>query len=685
MIRCVAVLLIVSTANIGQAQEVTPPSKMVRSFLMAEVKKASDARAASVASLKTPDDVKKRQQVQRAKLIEALGGFPEKTPLNPQVVGKQACDGYRIERVIYESRPAHHVTATLYIPDGTGPFPGVLMPIGHSNNGKAADYVQRGAILLAKNGMACLTYDPIGQGERRQLLDETGKAAIPGGTTEHTLIGVGAMLIGEGTASYRVWDGIRSLDYLASRPEIDAQRLGCTGCSGGGTLTSYLMAVDERILAAAPSCYLTTLERLFSTLGPQDAEQNIPGQLALGIDHAEYIVLRAPRPTLILAATRDFFDISGTWTTFREAKRVYALFGLSERMDMVEIDAGHGYPRAHREPMVRFMARWLLGKDATITEPDLPILKDDALRCTRTGQVLEDLKGVSCFDLTRKTAERLEAGRRGGVDREALLAEVRRLLGLPSAIAPATIEETNKQGREAITVRFRTFTTEPGIRVPSAEFLPVKPSKGRLVVLVSGDGMASVEAEAEKRTRNGERVLTLDLRGFGETAPSKAKPGKGNYFGGEYFESWVSLHLARPMLGQRTFDLLAVLAALARDNPEGYDVVGIGTAGPIVLHAAALESRIASVVIEGSILSWTDVARTPLAIGQLVNVVPGVLRSYDLPELAGTIAPRPLTVRNPTDATLTALPGEKLMALWPAARIAYEKVGAKERLRILAE
>src|SRR5262249_30320615 len=157
---------------------------------------------------------------------------------------------------IYESRPNHHVTANLYLPQGKGPFPGVLMPIGHSSTGKAAEYIQRGAILLVKHGIAVLAYDPIGQGERLQLPLASGKPVM-GSTNEHTMLGVSAVLVGSQTAAFRIWDGIRSLDYLASRPEIDAKRLGCTGCSGGGTLTSYLMALDDRIAAAAPSCYIT--------------------------------------------------------------------------------------------------------------------------------------------------------------------------------------------------------------------------------------------------------------------------------------------------------------------------------------------------------------------------------------------------------------------------------------------
>ena len=280
------------------------PRKMLYVFLQAQAQQYFDARRAEVASLKTPDDLKKRQERLKAKFLEALGDFPAKTPLNAKVISVEQRPGYRVERVIYESRPNHQVTATLYLPNGKGPVPGVLMPIGHSSTGKAADYVQRGCILLAKNGIAALAYDPIGQGERRQLLDAQGKAAIGNSTSEHTMTGVGALLVGRNTASYRIWDGIRSLDYLASRPEIDAKRLGCTGCSGGGTLTSYLMALDDRIVAAAPSCYITSLERLFATIGPQDAEQNITGQVAFGLEHVDFLTLRAPRPTLICAATR---------------------------------------------------------------------------------------------------------------------------------------------------------------------------------------------------------------------------------------------------------------------------------------------------------------------------------------------------------------------------------------------
>src|SRR6185295_13015436 len=161
--------------------------------------------------------------------------------------------------------------------------------------------------------------------------------------------------------------------------------------------------------AAAPSCYVTTLERLFATIGPQDAEQNITGQVAFGMEQTDYVTMRAPRPTLMCTATQDFFDIQGCWTTFREAKKIYGMLGHAERMDLIEYNDKHGFSKPRREAAMRWMRRWLLGVDDAPVEGDFPIFKDAELQCTETGQVLSSLKGKSVFDLTRTRAERLAA------------------------------------------------------------------------------------------------------------------------------------------------------------------------------------------------------------------------------------------------------------------------------------
>eukprot|EP00913_Durusdinium_trenchii_P010869 g10198.t1 len=293
---------------------------MLSRYLKQQAYAAISRRRVAYESLKSPEQVAAYQKRMRAAFVDHLGGFPERTPLNAKTVGTLDGQGYRIEKLIYESQPRHYVTALLYLPKTKPPYPAVLVPCGHSQSGKAAQ--QRICILLARYGIAALSYDPIGQAERIQLLDKAGKARF-GMTTEHTLLGAGSIPLGRNTATFRIFDGMRSIDYLCERKDIIGTKIGVTGCSGGGTLTSYLMALDERVACAAPSCYITSWRKLIDTIGPQDAEQNIHAQLAFGMDHADYLMMRAPKPTLILASTRDFFNIDGTWDTYRQAKRIY--------------------------------------------------------------------------------------------------------------------------------------------------------------------------------------------------------------------------------------------------------------------------------------------------------------------------------------------------------------------------
>ncbi len=668
------------------------PRKMLYESLRKEAGKHFDARRQAVAALKTADDVKRRQADLKARFVQSLGGFPERTPLNAKVMGTDQRDGYRVERVVYESRPNHHVTALLYLPVGKGPFPGVLLPCGHDATGKSAESYQRACILMATNGLAALCYDPIGQGERLQAIDSNGKTALKNGVTEHTLVGVGALLVGENTATYRIWDGMRSLDYLASRPEIDAKRLGCTGCSGGGTLTSYLMALDDRVVAAAPSCYITSLERLFATLGPQDAEQNITGQVAFGMEHADYLTMRAPRATLLCVASRDFFDQQGTWTTFREAKRVYGIVGHAERVDIAEFDTVHGYPKPQREAIVRFLRRWLLDKDDAIVEGDIAVVRDRDLHCTRTGQVLEDYKGKSAFDFNAERA-RSFTGQRGKFLADTANAEkqVHQLLGLPGEIASASVKVVGTVKREGLEIRKLAFETEPGISVPALLFLPEgKPGKRPLVLYAHGKGKgedAAVGGAIEKLAKAGHNVLALDLRGMGETAPGTSPANAPDYWGVDAKEAFLGLHLNRPLLGQRVVDVLAIAAWAAKDEDlKGCPLhaIGIGAAGPAVLHAVALEPRIEEATLDRAVLSWSAVAHMPGGHGQLANAVPGVLKVYDLPDAAALLAPRPLQVLSPVDPAGIGVGQERLEEAYAACREVYAARKAEKRLVLKA-
>jgi hypothetical protein len=254
--------------NVLDARE-GPPSKMLYACLQAEAKKRLDARRAAVEAM-GPEATRRRQGEVRSSLLSCLGDLPGKTPLNPRVAGRIDAAGCTIERVVYESRPDHHVAALLYLPRGRPPFPGVLVPCGHAQNAKAFPEYQRVCLLLARNGIAALCFDPLGQGERVQLFGADGSPAVRDNSLEHTMIGIGALLVGRSGAGYAAWDSIRGLDYLAGRPEIDPRRLGVTGNSGGGAMTGHVMALDDRVVAAAPDCSVTNLglERLLATFGP---------------------------------------------------------------------------------------------------------------------------------------------------------------------------------------------------------------------------------------------------------------------------------------------------------------------------------------------------------------------------------------------------------------------------------
>ncbi|HEV3121761.1 MAG TPA: prolyl oligopeptidase family serine peptidase [Isosphaeraceae bacterium] len=667
------------------------PRTLLASSLRDRARAALEARRKAVAALQTKAQIAERQERIKAKFLEALGDFPEKTPLNARVVGQTKRDGYRMERVIYESRPGHHVTAALYVPDGNPPFPGVLVPCGHSQNGKAAEAYQRASILLAKNGMVVLCFDPIGQGERVQLLDSAGKPAIAGSTTEHSMAGIGALLVGRCAANYFVWDAIRSLDYLASRPEVDPNRLGCTGNSGGGTQTSYLMALDDRIAAAAPSCYITSLDRLFSTIGPQDAEQNIPGQVAFGMDHADYAIMRAPKPTLLSVGTRDFFDIQGSWDTFRELKLLFGKLGHGERIDLFESDEEHGFTRPRRESAMRWMRRWLLKIDDAPTEDDFPIFTDQELQCTKSGQVLSDFQDVTVFDFNRERARKLQSARATNrLDRAQLLEKVRSLIAWHDAPAPA-IGPARVPGevvRSGCRVETVVFGGAHGILLPGLLFQREGATDDSpLLVVVGGDKaeLARPGGFAEEKVKSGSRVLLVDLPGMGETAPREPGNARRSPFGPDSKEAMLALHLARPLLGQRVADLVGVIESMAPRAPQGVHLWAFGSAGPIALHAAALDQKVAALTMEKSLVSWAEVVETPISRDQLANVVPGALTVYDLPELAATLAPRPLTIRAAVDGSGAPVDQASLEKAYATCKSSYGAQNAEGKLSLDAQ
>lgn len=579
----------------------------------------------------------------REQVISSIGGLPERTPLNPRVTGTIQREGYRIEKVIFESQPKFYVTANLYVPTtGRAPYPAILFPLGHEGGAKAHDAWQRVLGNLAKRGFVLLAWDPVGQGERIQLYDEDFRTSkLVASTTEHTMAGIQSIVLGDAFARFTIWDGIRALDYLLSRPEVDTKRVGVTGNSGGGTHSSYLASLEDRIHVAAPSCYLTNWRKLLETIGPQDAEQCFPGFLGAGYDHPDFVLAFAPKPFMILSAIRDFFPILGARQTFGEAKRIYDSLGAADKIAMTEADDGHGYTLPRREAGYRWFTRWLQGTEDTTPEQEVVIGTEQELACTKTGQVLTSLGGESVYTLN---VARMQALRKPGS-----IADLRRLTKFEVRDKPLQVQALGGTSR----MQKLLYQTEPGIFVPAALFEPAGGGRKPAVLVVHGRGKSASMEVVRKHLDAGRVVMTIDVRGVGETgiAPGRRSGDWSRYFG-DYNSAMTAVLLGKPLVAMRAEDISAGvghLATLPSVDAAQISVHGLETAGVAALIATTLDSRVQSAVIEGGLVSYESVIRGKIHRNVFEQVIPGALRHFDLPDLVRWSSPRKVEIRGAVD------------------------------------
>jgi len=633
------------------------PVDMMKHYLLSQAQKEFDRWKADYEQRKSPEQISEYQKRLRREFFEAIGPLPRRTPLKARITGEIHRRGYKVEKIVFESQPKHYVSAVLFLPDSKmhkAPYPGVLVPCGHSRNGKASEAYQTMGALLALNGMAAMVFDPIDQGERNQLLSELPELQ---GTRAHTMVGVGSILLGRNTAWFEIWDSMRGIDYLQSRPEIDSRRIGCTGNSGGGTQTSHLMSLDKRIVAAAPSCYITSFERLLSTIGPQDAEQNIFGQIAFGMDHADYIMMRAPKPTLICAATNDFFDIQGVWNSFRYAKRLYTRMGFAERIDLMENDATHNYNKLQRQSVVRWMARWLLKKDEPITEPEIKLLNDEEIRCTPAGQVMNLAGARSTYDLNRDYEEKLARERQRlwkQTSEKKLLNQVRAITGIRSLkeLPEPKVEVFDVIERDRYFIKKMIIKAEEGIYLPAVMFTAKQSGSRGFVLYITEKGKdedAGPGGPIEKLVKSGRSVLAIDLRGNGETGQTSGRT-LSRATGLGWKNVFTAYLLGRSYVAMRAEDILACARFLKEQRDGDVNLVAVGNVCVPALHAAALEPDLfGSVKLTRGLCCWSDVIESGISVNQFVNTVQGALKVYDLPNLYETLGDK-LTIEEPLNA-----------------------------------
>ena len=654
-----------------------------------------EQRKRTVSQISAAAEVARRKAYIRERMLSALGGLPERTPLNPRVVGVLDRDGYRVEKVIFESQPQFYVTGNLYVPkSGQPPYPAVLFPLGHERGGKPNPDWQHVLVSLARRGFVAFTWDTLGQGERAQFYDtdlETSKLGETGYTTEHTMIGAQCLLAGDNIARYTIWDGIRALDYLLSRREVDATRVACTGNSGGGTHTAYLSALDDRIGVAAPSCFITSWQRLLESIGPQDAEQCLPPFLKDGLDHADFIYAFAPKPYIILSAIRDFFSISGARETYAETGHLYSLLEGPQKLAMFEADNTHGYSLPRRLAAYNWLSRWLKGSEDLAPEQEVKVEDEEVLRCTPSGQVATSLGGETVFSLNTKRVEQnkprhvpLTNATAVAANRTEMEREVRRLIAFEPGTSPLNVKPFGQIEGDGYVMEKFIYESEPGIIVPAVLFVP-KMSEGRkpAVVYVNdrGKSAGASEGAVNQLVKRGFVVLAMDMRGCGETRPPQ-NPDESNetyrYFG-QYDSAMRALLVGKTLVGMRAEDISRGVDLLAsRPEVDAARIYGFGV-GPgalTLLHEAVLDERIKELALVGMLDSYESVTTHRIHRNIYESLVPGALKVYDLRDLVAAIAPRPVWIVDAVDPLGKRVQTEEVRKEYARSLEAFKALGA---------
>jgi cephalosporin-C deacetylase-like acetyl esterase len=608
-------------------------------YLRAQAESHWRARTAAIERLDSPAKLRERQEFIRKWLIDAMGGFPTKIALNARVTGGFERNGYRVENLVFESQPKFYVTANVYVPTSSKPpFPAVVGTAGHSETGKAIGNYQQAWIALAKRGFLVLAFDPPGQGERLEYFDpKSGKSSVGVGTREHDATGAQCILTGAAFARYEVWDGIRSVDYLLTRSDVDPKRIGVAGNSGGGTQAAYLAAVEPRLAAAVSSCYMTKWEQMWASPGPQDSEQNFPGFLSAGLDFGDFFIAAAPRAVTMLTGTRDYFPIAGGHATHQELKRVFGVIDASARTGFYEHDSEHGWNQPRREATTRWLMQWLQGNDDDGKEGDIQPESEKLLNVTRTGQVSTSLGGVTSRNINAALAQEMFPQRTAAGIREPerLRALIAMVLNVTSRSGLPVV--SREDGRLLL-------ETEPGLHI-AAQISGLTPSGRRPAVLFVNPAGKSAETDAIRNlVAAGNVVMAIDPRGWGESAPPPNSRGYSN----DWQMAQRAMLIGKPLPGMQTFDILRAfdyLATLPEVDPKRIRIIGIGAGGLVAMFAAALEPRIVSVETAGALESYMSVVRADVHKTPAASLVPGVLKHFDVDDLKRAIAPRSVSRR----------------------------------------
>ena len=664
-----------------------------------------EIRDREISKLKTRSEWMNRQAKVKDKLMEMVGPFPEKSPLNPRITGTIKKKGYRIDKIVYEAMPGYYVTGCLYIPDMIkGKAPAILNVIGHNQEAFRAELYQVINYNLVKKGMIVFAIDPPGQGEHVQYYDPKINFSSIGYTViEHSYFGNQCFLSGSSAARYFIWEGMRAIDYLLTRKDVDPERIGVTGFSGGGTITSYISAFDDRVKVSVPCSWATLNRRLLETKGGQDGESIFLHGVAKGITFEDLLEVRAPKPTLMTFTSRDeYLCLQGAREAFKEATNTYKSFGREDNIKLVEDDSKHWMtPKIRLAIYAFFMKHFNIQGDPS--EEEAEILTPEELRVTPTGQILTSFGGDMIFDVNKKETEKLiENLENSRKDIEKHLSEVKVIAKeISGFIAPSRkVEKAFLNGRyqrDGYSVGKYAIMGEGDYAIPILLFVPndAKEKYPALIYLHPQGKVTEAKpgGEIEKLVKKGYVVAAADVIGVGETKNTAVRDVSSGY---------SAVVIARSVVGIQAGDIIRVVDYLKScDDVDAKKIgaIGINEMCLPLIHAAAFDHSISTIELVGSPVSYRSIAMnriykiglTPTGnkgIGHPYEVnfswgIAGVLTAYDLPDLIACMAPRKVVLVNLKDQTLESASTDLINQDMTFPRSVYSYKGVSDNLRII--
>lgn len=650
-----------------------------------------EKRAKNIQKLYGKKDWAQRRNEVRNTLRKVVGSFPGKTPLNARITGAIEENDYTVEKVLYESRPDFYVTAVLYIPKHTKSkqAPAVLYCSGHSANAFRSETYQHVCINLVKKGFVVLAFDPIGQGERFQYVGGVvGEGPqYRASSSSHFYVGAQCFISGSSLARYFIWDGIRSIDYLISRDEVDPDRIGVAGRSGGGTQSAYIAAFDDRVRAASPESYITNFKTLLKSRTPQDCEQNFYHGIMEGLDQGDLLIARMPKPAQIRATTRDIFSFKGTQETYKELRAGYKAFGVPEHLELSTDDDVHNSTKKNREAMYAFF-REHLELPGDKTDEKVEIHPEDELHVTATGQVFSSIKDAKqVFDVnqshSKKLVEDLSVERKGRLDIH--------LESLPGQVIHYTGYQRPDSAEVTFSGRFRKdgyymekylLEVNETYGVPLLAFVPDtrrRVWKG-VILYLHPEGKSTEAREGERLewlARQGYVVVAPDVRGTGELS--------GGYIGGTFgsYRRWQAGVLTGiSIMALKMQDMTRVLTFIqGKFGAESRAIQGMaeGTECATLLHQTAVCSELTHILMMEPLVSYRSVVMERNYEPKYIeNSVPGMLETYDLPDLVAARAPHKVWMINAVNAEDKRICNERLASEYAFVREVYADVGLPE-------